>query len=293
MLALKTFATFSSLFGASTLSVVSGGGLPTTPYATRFWDCCPAAFSYPRDSVYSPVEACKADGITPYPFDVSHPSESGCEGGDRFACNCIQPWIDSTDPELGYGFAAFNVPDVGGAIDSACYHAEFAHKDASGKPLKIRKLILQNINTSGGISQGSFDFNLAGGGVGDWPKGCVNQWGTSWGQQYGGVTGAQQCCQLPVGLRSSCLFRFTYFGENPALAGTPQRVRCPKGIIDRSGSQRKDDVNAAVYTGRTDHTGEPAPDNYVRDRSVCSNTDPLTVVSRVCGSSRRQTSWRQ
>lgn len=265
------------------ISLVSAGGLPNTPYATRFWDCCPAAFSYPKDSVYSPVEACKADGITPFPFDIHEPAKNGCEGGNRFACNCIQPWIDSQDPELGYGFAAYNIHEADGTIESACYYTEFAPEDANGKPLKVRKLILQNINTSGNILQGSFDFNLAGGGVGDWSRGCVNQWGTAWGNQYGGVSGAKECCRLPLGLRSSCLFRFTYFGENPALASVPRRVRCPKGMIDRSGSQRKDDAHVAPYSGSTDHTGAPAPDKYKRNRSVCSNVDPLDVVGRVCG----------
>lgn len=280
----KTFAFLGWVM--ATMNSVSAGGLPSTPYATRFWDCCPAAFSYPKDSVYAPVEACKADGITPFPIDIHQPAKNGCEGGNRFACNCIQPWVDSKDPELGYGFAAYNVHEADESIESACYYTEFSPQDANGKPLKVRKLILQNINTSGNILQGSFDFNLAGGGVGDWPSGCVRQWGSAWGDQYGGVRGAEECCRLPAGLQSSCLFRFIYFGDNPALAGVPKRVRCPKGIIDRSGSQRKDDAHVAPYSGPTDHTGVPASDKYKRNRSVCSVVDPLNVVNRVCGRSR-------
>ncbi|PWY97365.1 barwin-like endoglucanase [Testicularia cyperi] len=263
---------------------VNGGGLPTTPYATRFWDCCPAAFSYtPKGGVYAPVDACHKDGKTLFPFDIHNPGKNGCEGGDRFACSCIQPWVDSKDPTLAYGFAAYNIHEADGSIESACYLAEFKPNDSNGKPMKVTKIILQNINTSGNILKGSFDFNLAGGGVGDFPAGCVAQWGQSWGSQYGGVTGAKQCCNLPPALRSSCLFRFTYFGENPALAGTPKRVRCPTGIIDRSGSQRKDDAQVAPYSGVTDATGKPAADGYKRNRGVCDNIDPLGVVSSVCG----------
>ncbi len=101
--------------------------------------------------------------------------------------------------------------------------------------MTIRKMILQNINTSQGILKGSFDMMLAGGGVGDYNKGCAAQWGSDWGQRYGGVDNEQACCKLPEGLRSSCLFRFKHLGENPPLAGTPQRVRCPVGIIGQIG----------------------------------------------------------
>lgn len=73
------------------------------------------------------------------------------------------------------------------------------------------------------------------------------------------------------------------FGNNPALVGTPTRVRCPVGIIDRSGSQRCDDASANVYNGQTDSTGHPANDKYQRNRAVCQNMDPIGVVSSVYG----------
>ena len=258
--------------------------MPKGPFATRFWDCCKPAFSWPKAAakVYAPVDVCQKDGITLVPKDQLTTGKSGCEGGDQFTCSCIQPWVDSVDPSLGYGFAAYNI-EGNGQIESACYLAEFQPQDAAGKQMKVRKLILQNINTSKGITHGSFDFNLAGGGVGAYDKGCKAQWGTDWGKTNGGVDNQQACCQLPEGLRSSCLFRFVMFGENPALASTPKRVRCPQGIIDRSGSQRQDDVEAPVYSGKTDRTGQPAPDKYQRNRSVCQNIDPLGIVSSVCG----------
>jgi len=196
----------------------------------------------------------------------------------------MQPWVDTVDPTLAYGFGAYNImKSQDGSIESACYLTEFQPQDQQGKPMKVHKMILQNINTSGGVGQGSWDMALAGGGVGDFNKGCRNQWGTDWGKQYGGVSTEQDCCKMPASLRSSCLFRFTVFGNNPSLASASKRVRCPVGIIDRSGSQRQDDAQTPAYNGRTDNTGRPAPDKYQRQRGVCQNLDPLGVVSAVCG----------
>lgn len=255
----------------------------TGPFATHFWDCCRPAFSYdhPAAHLYAPVDACQRDGVTLLPANAV--GKNGCDGGDQFACSCMQPWVDSVDPELAYGFGAWNHVHPDGTTESACYLTEFLPQDPNGKPMKIRKMILQNINTSEGIPHDSWDMMLAGGGVGDYNKGCSNQWGSDWGKQYGGVETKESCCGLPESLRSSCLFRFTVFGDNPGLASTPQRVRCPVGIIDRSGSQRADDAQTPPYSGKTDQTGHPAPDRYQRNRSVCANVDPLGIVSSVCG----------
>lgn len=210
--------------------------------------------------------------------------KNGCDdGGNQFTCNCIAPWVDSVDPQLAYGFGAYNIHDPDGTIESACYYNEFLAQDPNVKTMRVRKMILQNINTSQGIPKGCWDMNLAGGGVGGYNKGCSNQWGSDWGQRYGGVDSQEACCKLPEGLRSSCLFRFVMFGSNPGLASTPRRVRCPVGLIDRSGSQRQDDATVAPYSGKTDQTGHPAPDKYQRNRGVCQNIDPMGIVSSVCG----------
>ncbi|SPO32703.1 related to Endoglucanase 1 precursor [Ustilago trichophora] len=258
---------------------------PTGPFATRFWDCCRAAFSYdhPEAHLYAPVDTCQKDGITLIPKDAQMSGKNGCDdGGDQFACSCIQPWVDTVDTQLGYAFGAYNIQGEG-SIESACYLVEFKPQDSAGKTLKVNKLIVQNINTSLHLPTGSWDLNLAGGGVGEFPKGCVNQWGTAWGNQNGGVDNEQACCSLPEGLRSSCLFRFVSFGNNPELASTPKRVRCPVGIIDRSGSQRQDDASVKPYTGHTDKTGYPAEDKYQRQRAICQNPDPMGIVSSICG----------
>ena len=286
-MSLKNAQLLSFTFAAITLACWATPSIayqkPTGPFATHFWDCCRPAFSYdhPKANLYAPVDACQKDGNTLLPASAN--GKNGCDGGDQFACNCMQPWVDSVDPELAYGFGAWNHVNPDGTTESACYLTEFLPQDPNGKPMKIRKIILQNINTSEGIPHDSWDMMLAGGGVGEYNKGCSNQWGTDWGKQYGGVGTKESCCGLPEGLRSSCLFRFTVFGDNPGLASTPTRVRCPVGIIDRSGSQRADDAQVAPYSGKTDQTGHPAPDKYPRNRSICQNIDPLGIVSSVCG----------
>ena len=260
---------------------------PTGPFATHYHDCCRPAFSYdhPKARTYAPVDTCEKDGLTLIAKEAQMSGKNGCDGGNQFACTCtMQQWQDSVDPELGYAFGAYiNGHEPDGSVESACYLLNFKPQDPEGKAMKIKKLIVQNINTSGGPPVGSWDMSFAGGGVGDYNKGCTNQWGSQFGKTFGGVSKEEDCCLMPESLRSSCLFRFTLFGNNPELVGSAQRVRCPKGLIDRSGSQRADDAQTPVYSGKTDQTGQPAPDKYQRNRSVCQNMDPLGVVASVCG----------
>uniref|UniRef100_V5EYA2 cellulase n=1 Tax=Kalmanozyma brasiliensis (strain GHG001) TaxID=1365824 RepID=V5EYA2_KALBG len=258
---------------------------PTGPFATHYEDCCRPAFSYdhPKAGFYNAVDTCEKDGVTLIPPSAQLSGRNGCDGGNQFVCSCIQSWVDTVDPTLAYGYGAYNIHDPDGTIENTCWLVEFLPQDPNGKTMQVRKMILQNINTSQGIPKGSWDMALAGGGVGDFNKGCVNQWGTDWGKRYGGVANEKDCCAMPEGLRSSCLFRFRFLGENPGLAGTPKRVRCTTGLIDRSGAQRKDDASVQPYEGKTDKTGHPAPDRYQRNRSVCQNVDPLGIVSAVCG----------
>ncbi len=98
----------------------SAGGLPATPYATHFHDCCMAAFSWPAkgaggtDPRYAPVDVCEKDGVTLVSEQSRIGNKSGCEGGSMFVCSCMQPWIDTADPTLAYGFAAYNIHDPDG-----------------------------------------------------------------------------------------------------------------------------------------------------------------------------------
>ncbi|PWY99840.1 glycoside hydrolase, partial [Testicularia cyperi] len=242
--------------------------------ATRYWDCCmPSGAWHGKASVYKPVDVCEADGVTLIPSDKANQGKSGCDGGDQFACTCMQPFNDMKDETLGYGFSAFAAAGQQESDNEcSCYEAHFNSKDADGKPLAVNKLIFQVINSGSDVHTDNFDFAIPGGGLGSFEQGCPNQWHnsvTSWGQQMGGVTSAQECKNIPESLQSGCSWRFKYWGNNPTLAKELKRVRCTKGLIDRSGCQRKDDAQQPVYSGITDAKGQPAPDQYKRDRSVC------------------------
>ncbi|GAK67822.1 endoglucanase 1 precursor [Moesziomyces antarcticus] len=239
--------------------------------ATRYWDCCKPSASWGKKApVYAPVDICKADGVTLIESSTADSGQSGCNGGDQYMCNCMQPFNDNTDPTLAYGFAAFTAGNEE-ATDCACYLAEFAH-DGSGKAMKRNKLLFQVTNTGGDVNSGNIDFQIPGGGLGAFTQGCPAQWKTpasQWGETYGGVKAADQCSGLPKELQEGCKWRFSEWGDNPVLSGAPKRVRCPKALIDRSGCQRKDDNAIGAYQGKTDAGGKPAESGYKRNRSVC------------------------
>lgn len=220
--------------------------------------------------MYSPVDVCKKDGVTLIDPSTADSGQSGCNGGDQYQCSCMQPFNDTIDPSLTYGFAAFtsgNEQDT----DCGCYLAEFAH-DAAGKPMKRNKMIFQVINTGGDVQAENVDIQIPGGGLGAFPEGCPKQWGVAleqWGQQYGGLSSEDGCKNLPEQLREGCKWRFQSWADNPVLKGKPQRIKCPKGLIDRSGCQRKDEASVQAYSGKTDAKGQAATGQYKRDRSVC------------------------
>ena len=220
--------------------------------------------------VYSPVDVCKADGVTLIDPSKADSGQSGCNGGDQFMCSCLQPFNDETDTTLALGYAAFTAGNEQDT-DCACYYAEFAH-DEQGKPMKRNKLIFQVINTGGDVNSGNIDFQIPGGGLGAFTQGCSAQWKTpaqQWGETYGGVQSASACSGLPEPLQEGCKWRFSNWGNNPVMQGSPKRVRCPKSLIDRSGCQRKDDVSVGAYQGQTDKGNVAAEAKYKRDRSVC------------------------
>ncbi|KAJ1024459.1 hypothetical protein NDA13_004392 [Ustilago tritici] len=239
--------------------------------ATRYWDCCKPSASWGKKApVYAPVDICKADGETLIDASEADSGQSGCNGGDQFMCNCMQPFDDSTDPTLALGFAAFNAGNEE-ATDCACYIAEFAN-DAQGNPMKRNKLLFQVTNTGSDVDSENFDFQIPGGGLGAFTQGCPAQWKTpasQWGETKGGVAEASQCKNLPEPLQAGCKWRFSSWADNPVMKGSPKRVRCPTSLIDRSGCQRKDDISVDPYEGKTDAQNEAPKDVHKRNRSVC------------------------
>ncbi|KAJ1025804.1 hypothetical protein NDA18_004137 [Ustilago nuda] len=239
--------------------------------ATRYWDCCKPSASWGKKApVYAPVDICKADGETLIEASKAESGQSGCNGGDQFMCSCMQPFDDSTDPTLALGFAAFTTGSEE-ETDCACYIAEFAH-DGQGKPMKRNKLLFQVTNVGGDVASQDLDLQIPGGGLGAFTQACPAQWKTpasQWGETYGGVKDASQCKDLPEPLQAGCKWRFSSWGDNPEMKGSPKRVKCPKSLIDRSGCQRKDDNSVSAYQGQTDAQNKAAEARYKRDRSVC------------------------
>ncbi|TKY86561.1 hypothetical protein EX895_004710 [Sporisorium graminicola] len=215
-----------------TLSLVHLEGA-SAGMATRYWDCCRASASWMyKAPVYAPVDVCKADGVT------------------------------LIDPKTA---------NSGGRGHRLCFYAEFAH-DAQGKSMKRNKLIFQVTNVGGDVQSQNFDFQIPGGGLGAFIQGCPKQWGdkaSDWGETYGGVKSSSQCANLPETLQEGCKWRFSNWGDNPVMKGSPKRVRCPKSLIDRSGCQRKDDNTISPFSGKVDSGNTAAPAKYKRDRSVC------------------------
>ncbi|SNX84557.1 related to endoglucanase 1 precursor (egl1) [Melanopsichium pennsylvanicum] len=267
-MAFKLYFGFLAL--SFSLSLVHLDGV-SAGMATRYWDCCKPSASWGKKAhVYSPVDTCKADGVTLIDPSTADSGQSGCTGGDQFMCSCQQPFNDETDPTLALGFAAFSTGSEE-STDCACYFAEFSN-DEQGQPMKRNKLIFQVTNTGGDVQSQNIDFQIPGGGLGAFAQGCPAQWKTpaqQWGETFGGLKDTSGCSNLPEPLQEGCKWRFTSWGSNPVLKGSPQRVQCPKSLIDRSGCQRKDEKSVQPYRGQTDKGNTAAPDGYKRDRSVC------------------------
>ncbi|MFP2933121.1 hypothetical protein ACLESO_49830 [Pyxidicoccus sp. 3LG] len=205
-----------------------------TGKTTRYWDCCKGSGSWPgKASVTAPVRACAKDGVTALNSSI----QSGCNGGQSFACNSHQPWAVS--PNLSYGFAAAN---LAGKLESdtscACYELKFTSGPVTGKTF-----VAQVVSVGGDLGANHFDLLIPGGGVGLF-NGCQSQWNApadGWGARYGGISTRSQCSQLPKQLQPGCMWRFDWFqnADNPNM--TFRRIKCPTALTDKSGCKRKDE----------------------------------------------------
>ena len=71
---------------------------------TRYWDCCKPSCGWPgKASVTNQVKTCARNGFT----RVNADTQSGCHGGNGYACNNQQPWNVSFT--RSYGFAAAKI----------------------------------------------------------------------------------------------------------------------------------------------------------------------------------------
>ncbi|KAJ3038346.1 hypothetical protein HDV00_000767 [Rhizophlyctis rosea] len=186
---------------STTSSAPQAGG--TSGTTTRYWDCCKPSCSWNGKGGTAPAKSCAKDGVTALGSNTA----SACDGGSSYTCNGYQPIVVSDS--LSYGFAAAKIQ---GLQESdwccACYQLDFTSGTVAGKTM-----IVQVLNTGGDLGAGHFDLQIPGGGVGLF-NGCSSQWGapsTGWGAQYGGISSASQCSQLPSQLQSGCNWRFNWF----------------------------------------------------------------------------------
>ncbi|KAN0064063.1 hypothetical protein ACQY0O_003673 [Thecaphora frezii] len=257
---------------------------------TRYWDCCKPSSAWPgKADVKSPVQMCQKDGVTPYTGGAN--GVSACDGGDAYVCSNLQPFSDATYDKVGFGFAAF--PSNNEAETScACYHA----KVNGGK--QVEDIIFQAINIGGDVNQGNVDLQIPGGGVGAYPQGCQRQWNapaTGWGIQYGGVGSKSDCSKLPETLQKGCKWRFEAWGDNPTFVTSPERVRCPKSLVNLSKCQRNDEESQKGWSGTVSEENQPIPDNYKPGTASAGTTsakNPSTgaSTSNKAGSNKGSTS---
>ncbi|KAI6198765.1 Aurora kinase [Aphelenchoides besseyi] len=207
------------------VSIVSGK--IATGKTTRYWDCCKPSCAWKQHGSFKngPVQSCD---VHDKPVDDN--TDSGCQGGSAYTCSTQQPW--AVNDTTSYGFAAATIAGLKEAEwCCACYKLMFTSGPVSGKTL-----VVQVTNTGADLGANHFDLQIPGGGVGLF-NGCRAQWNSppdGWGEKYGGVSSAKECCQLPRALRPGCKWRFGWFknAANPAMKF--ERIPCPVEIIEKT-----------------------------------------------------------
>lgn len=244
--------------GSSTQTTKSPNWIEGT-YVTGYWDCCKPSCSWPnKGSVSAPVRACKSDGTTANPMDVSV-----CLGGVSASCADNQPWQASET--LSFGFAAAAVSGSHGLSGDnncgQCYELQFtseihlngnwggAHPNLVGK-----SHVVQVTNIGYDVSgEHSFDLQIPGAGQGIFTSGCTRQFlGKASGDfdcnnNFGGCNDISGCARLPAVLQPGCQWRYNFFkwliangkSNNPYVRF--RRVRCPTELTNITGSVPLDD----------------------------------------------------
>lgn len=190
----------------------------TQGITTRYWDCCkPSCGWWGKAPFTKPVLSCNAQGH-PLPYST----QSGCEDrGIAFTCSTQQPFVVSKN--MAYGFAAASLArKTEKDWCCKCYMLRFKHPSLTNKTM-----IVQVTNTGWDLSSNHFDIAIPGGGQGIF-KGCSKQYKNyNGGKEYGGVSTAKDCWNLPKPLVQGCLWRFNWFmnADNPNIYF--KEVSCP------------------------------------------------------------------
>ena len=201
-------------------------------WASRYWDCCK-----PHCSTNGNIKSCGADGVS------QNGGSSACSGGSAYACYSQAPRY--VGDNVSYGYIAVPNPSCG-----TCYHLQFTGtgqhntNDPGSKNIAGKHMIVKVTNTGGDVAGNQFDLMIPGGGVGQNPNTCPNQWKLSasdMGSMYGGFLSActgtyaakkdcvrTKCLKLPDGdVRKGCLWFVDWYqiADNPNFRY--EQTNCP------------------------------------------------------------------
>ncbi|HTA94221.1 MAG TPA: carbohydrate binding domain-containing protein [Polyangiaceae bacterium] len=220
------------------LPAISGG---STGFATRYWDCCKPACAWPGTQS---MASCDSSGNTSQ--GKGNNNQSACSGGDSYMCYNYEPWVDSSNGDIAYGFAAASGSNY---VCGRCFEVQFNGTGNSGgtNQLTQKTMYLQVIN-DGGVQANQFDILIPGGGVGAM-NACTQQWGQNadLGSQFGGLFAEcnddvactqNKCNSVFAGkpdLLAGCNWFLTWYtaADNPNIVY--QQVSCPSQLSAKSG----------------------------------------------------------
>ncbi|SPO04380.1 uncharacterized protein DNG_07065 [Cephalotrichum gorgonifer] len=229
---LAKFLATASLFGIAASQ---------TTLAKTFtgWNCCkPGCAAVSNNNILNSrgsVKVCDRDN-NPLASDVGRGTSSTCEGANSdsgFLCHDYSP-IPVSD-ELSYGFAI----QVGGNINAdnpnccRCYELEWLDRN--------KKMIVQTVypgGAAGDVRANDLIILTPGGGLGPVGRACSAQYGSgyNWGNNFGGISSAEGCSQLPERLQGGCYWRYNWAGGDVNGWEIVYRpIECPSRLTDISG----------------------------------------------------------
>jgi hypothetical protein len=242
--------TLMLLLGSLTANAQQSG------WMSRYWDGCKPSCSWSGKP--GPGGQCKECTKQNQIFNpTSDNNKSACDGGNAYTCWDMIPFVDASNPNLAYAFAATPSDQCG-----ACYELTFTGTGKHGtgpshQALNGKKLIVMASNMGGDVSQGQFDVLIPGGGVGafDAFSTQINVSKNDLGAQYGGLLSTcadhntaslaanQSClkskCSQVFGksglewLKAGCDFYADWFmaANNPNM--TYKSITCPQVLTTR------------------------------------------------------------
>ncbi len=221
-----------------TLPDINGGEVY---HATRYWDCCKHHCAWPGHD-RGTAKSCGSDGTTL----VSDNTGSACAGeGNAHTCYSDAPYAVSDT--VSYGTIARRHEN---ATCGECYHIQFTGEghysgsDPGSQRIAGKHMIVKVSNTGSDVNNRQFDLLIPGGGVGQNPGTCSQQWGVPDGETHGGYLAdcggsyeqkkqcvQNKCAQLPAGdARAGCEWFVDWFeiADNPKFRFEP--IACPSDM---------------------------------------------------------------